>query len=69
MTVALLYRYTRTKHPEEYYTVYTLTVYLAFNIMVHCCILFSGYIFCGARGERAARLVLASPVATCRALP
>ena len=41
MTVALLYRYTRTKHPEEYYTVYTLTVYLAFNIMVHCCILFS----------------------------
>ena len=58
-----------TKHPAEYYTVYTLTVYLAFNIMVHCCILFSGYIFCGARGERAARLVLASPVATCRALP
>ena len=30
-----------TKHPAEYYTVYTLTVYLAFNIMVHCCILFS----------------------------
>jgi len=44
MTVALLYRYTRTKikHPEEYYTRsdwLRLAVYLAFNIMVHCCIL------------------------------
>ena len=52
---ALMNRTKRQEHPEEYYTrsdLLRLAVYLAFNIMVHCCILFSEYIFCGARGER-----------------
>ena len=44
-------------------TGYGVTMYLAFKLTVHSCILFSVYIFCGARGERAARLVLASPIA------